>query len=126
MTGNTAPAPTYGVINNDTSAYLYPNNFTRIEAYIYPYLNYTSLSRSSGDPEYAINYTFPEGGYDNSPQPFLPAGSRVSPGGNEALYDVLFTVTANIKNTGKVVGDEVPQLYVSLGGPNDPKVVLRK
>merc|ERR1712072_1573463 len=40
-------------------------------------------------------------------------------------YDVLFTVTAEITNTGDVVGDEVPQLYVSLGGPNDPKVVLR-
>ncbi|KAK4634791.1 Beta-glucosidase 1 [Fulvia fulva] len=124
-TGDTPPAPTYGVISNNSADYLYPDNFTRIEAYIYPYLNFTSLSQSSGDPEYGSNYSFPSGGYDSSPQPYAPAGSTVAPGGNQALYDVLFTATATITNTGSVVGDEVPQLYVSLGGPNDPKVVLR-
>lgn len=30
-----------------------------------------------------------------------------------------------IANTGKVAGEEVPQLYVSLGGPYDPRFVLR-
>ena len=30
-----------------------------------------------------------------------------------------------VTNTGAVDGDDVPQLYVSLGGPYDPKVVLR-
>jgi beta-glucosidase len=38
---------------------------------------------------------------------------------------VLYTITADITNMGSVTGDEVPQLYVSLGGPQDPKVVLR-
>ena len=124
--GNTPPAPTYGAIQNDTSLYQFPSNFSRIEAYIYPYLNSTDLSASSGDPGYAVEYSWPEGSYDSSAQPYVPAGSgRGAPGGNEALYDVLFSVTATVKNTGKVVGDEVPQLYVSLGGPNDPKVVLR-
>ena len=41
------------------------------------------------------------------------------------MYDVLFTVTATITNTGSVEGDEVGQLYIDLGGKNDPKVVLR-
>ena len=104
---------------------MYPTDFHKIEAYIYPFLNSTSLKASSGDPLYGINYTFPAGGYDSSPQPYLPAGSSTSPGGNEQLYDVLFTVTADIQNSGSVVGDEVPQLYISLGGPNDAKVVLR-
>lgn len=38
---------------------------------------------------------------------------------------MLFSVSATITNTGKVNGEEVPQLYLNLGGPNDPKVVLR-
>lgn len=38
---------------------------------------------------------------------------------------MLYTVTADITNTGSLAGDEVPQLYVSLGGPDDPPVVLR-
>ena len=32
---------------------------------------------------------------------------------------------ATVTNTGAVAGDEVAQLYVSLGGAYDPKVVLR-
>jgi beta-glucosidase len=38
---------------------------------------------------------------------------------------VLYTITAQIKNTGALQGDEVPQLYVSLGGADNPPVVLR-
>lgn len=122
-TGNTPSAPTYGAVSNSSADYLFPADINRIPYYIYPYLNSTSLSASSGDPQYAINYSFPADAYDSSPQPYLPAGG--APGGNPALYDVLFTITASITNTGKVAGDEVPQLYLSLGGPNDPKVVLR-
>nr|POF17297.1 putative beta-glucosidase a [Quercus suber] len=124
-TGLTPGASTYGTVSNDTSDYVYPTDFERVYAYIYPYINSTNLTASSGDPEYGTEYTFPEGGYDSDPQPYLPAGSKVAPGGNTALWDVLFDVTATITNTGDVDGDEVPQLYVSLGGPNDPKVVLR-
>ena len=75
------------------------------------------------DPKYGINYTFPAAAYDSNPQPLLPAGG--APGGNPQLYDVLFTVTADITNTGDVEGDEVPQMYVALGCADDPKVQLR-
>lgn len=34
-------------------------------------------------------------------------------------------MTASITNNGTLPGDEVPQLYLSLGGPEDPAVVLR-
>lgn len=34
-------------------------------------------------------------------------------------------MTAEVTNTGAATGDEVPQLYVSLGGPEDPLRVLR-
>lgn len=124
-TGLTPPAPTYGTISNRTADYLFPTDFHKVEAYIYPFLNSTSLKKSSGDPLYGINYTFPRAGYDSGPQPYLASGSNVAPGGNEQLYDVLFTVTADITNVGSVDGDEVPQLYISLGAPDDPKVVLR-
>lgn len=125
-TGETPPAPTYGTISNNTSEYVVPANFSRVYGYIYPYINSTDLKASSGDPEYNVaNYTPPENSSDSNPQRYLPAGSSVAPGGNQALYDVLFTVHANITNTGSCVGEEVPQVYVSLGGPNDAKIVLR-
>ena len=112
-------------MSNVTANYVFPPGFHKVEAYIYPYLSSTSLKAASKDPLYGINYTFPADGYDANPQPYLPAGSNVAPGGNAQLYDVLFTVTAEITNTGQVVGDEVPQLYIALGGPDDPKVQLR-
>lgn len=124
-TGETPAASTYGTISNNTSEYVVPSNFSRVYNYIYPYINSTDLKASSGEPRYGLNYTAPEGSSDSSPQPYHPAGSNVAPGGNQALYDVLFTVHANITNTGSVVGEEVPQVYVSLGGPNDAKLVLR-
>lgn len=57
------------------------------------------------------------------PQPRLPASGQ--DGGNPQLWDVLYTVTATITNTGDLNGEEVAQLYLSLGGPNEPRVVLR-
>jgi beta-glucosidase len=65
----------------------------------------------------------PDGAQDGSPQPVNPAGG--APGGNPALYDPVAEVTVTVKNTGKVAGVEVPQLYVSLGGPSDAPKVLR-
>ncbi|KAI5310721.1 hypothetical protein KEM55_002922, partial [Ascosphaera atra] len=66
----------------------------------------------------------PAGAKDGSAQPVLPAGG--GPGGNPRLWDELYEITATIENVGDRIGEEVPQLYVSLGGPNDPKVVLRE
>ena len=124
-TGLTKAAPTLGNYSTDYSDYLLPDGFHEVYNYIYPYLN-------SSDPETAYNWTdygfndtsyIPAGGRDGSPQPLLAAGG--APGGNPLLYDVLFTVTATITNTGHIAGDEVAQLYVSLGGPNDAPKVLR-
>ncbi|KAK6430127.1 hypothetical protein LTR95_013724 [Oleoguttula sp. CCFEE 5521] len=124
-TGNTPAAPTYGSVSNRTADYLCPPGFHFISAYIYPCLNSTNLATASLEPRYGQNVTINPGEYDSSPQPRLPAGSAVGSGGNAHLYDVLYTVTADVTNTGAVAGDEVAQLYVSLGGPNDPVVVLR-
>ena len=123
-TGLTAPAPTYGTITNNSGDYQFPSNFTAIPFYIYPYLNSTDLKIAANS---SINYGdssfIPTNSLNDSAQPRLPAGG--APGGNPGLYDVLYHVTATITNTGNIAGEEVPQLYVSLGGPYDPKLVLR-
>lgn len=122
-TGSTAAAPTLGTISNNSADYLFPSNITQIPYYIYPYLNYTDLATAANTTGYGDNSFVNAGSQDSSPQPLIAAGG--GPGGNPGLYDVLYQVTATITNTGKIPGAEVPQLYVSLGGPYDPKVVLR-
>jgi hypothetical protein len=124
--GETAAAPTFGNYSTSLRDYLFPNtSFPHIWHYIYPYLNTTDAKDASADPDYGQTAAefLPHHATDGSPQPLLPAGG--APGGNPELYDVLYTVTASVKNTGTTNGEEVPQLYISLGGPTDPKVVLR-
>lgn len=123
--GSTGPAPSSGNVSQDLGDYRFPSNLTVVPLFIYPYVNGTNASGASGDADYANGDTtyIPPGGQDGSPQPIPAAGG--GPGGNPGLYDVLFQVTATIRNTGAIDGEEVPQLYISLGGPNDPRVVLR-
>lgn len=42
-----------------------------------------------------------------------PAQAAI-PGGNPALWDILYTIRINLSNTGKVDGATIPQLYISL------------
>ena len=124
-TGFTTAAPTYSnvTLNNMTSAYLFPSSFPEIYGFIYPYLNSSDLRAASYDPNYGVPGFIPAGSQDSSPQPRVAAGG--APGGNPLLYDVMFTITCTVTNTGSVTGQEVPQLYISRGGPYDPKVELR-
>jgi beta-glucosidase len=122
-TGMTKAAPTLGNFNTNSADYQLPANFTYIDAYIYPYLNSTDLKTASMDPEYGLDVELPAGSQDGAPQSRIAAGG--APGGNPQLWDVLFSISATVTNTGELAGEEIPQLYISLGGPDDPKVALR-
>jgi Glycosyl hydrolase family 3 C terminal domain. len=110
VSGHTKSAPTLGNYSTDYADYLYPQDIEKIPLYIYPWLNSTDPKEASADPKYGMKPEdyIPEGATDGSPQPILPAGG--SPGGNPGLYDEVYQVSAIITNTGKVTGDEVPQL----------------
>ena len=110
-TGMTSAAPTFGTIDNNTADYIFPNGIDRIGYYIYPYLNSSDLKAATQDPSYGIPGFVPAGSQSGDPQPKIAAGG--APGGNPKLYDVLYTVTADITNTGKITGEEVPQLVIS-------------
>lgn len=123
-TGKSKPAPVLGKVGK-ASDYVFPDGIKRITQYLYPWLNSTNLKESSGDPSYGLESKdyLPANVANGSAQALLPASG--SNGGNPGLFENLIQVTATITNTGTVTGDEVPQLYVSLGGKNDPVRVLR-
>ena len=126
ISGMTDPAPSYANAPHNLSDYAFPHNFSRVPVYIYPYLDDTTLeAATSHATDYSKRSTsfIPPGALDSSPQPILAAGGGA--GGNPSLYDVLYGVSATITNTGSVAGDEVVQLYISLGGVDDAKIVLR-
>jgi hypothetical protein len=128
--GKTAKAPTFGKVSKNLEDYAFPSTVRYIREYIYPWFNTTSsLKEASADPEYGLKAEkfLPPGARDSDAQDLLPASPALTdtPGGNRQLWDELYIVTADITNTGDIVGDEVPQLYVSHGGLNEPKVVLR-
>ncbi|KAJ5795455.1 CAZyme family GH3 [Penicillium psychrosexuale] len=124
-TGKSQKAPVLGEAGK-VSDNLFPEGITRVRQYLYPWLNSTDLRASSGDPDYGMDSKdyLPEGATDGSPQDLLPSSG--SSGGNPGLFEDLYQVTATITNTGSVTGDEVPQLYVSLGGDDNPSKVLRQ
>lgn len=128
-TGFTPPAPTFGQnASRNWADYVFPNGTIEyIYQFIYPYLNVSDPKAASADPRYGqtADKFLPPRALDGSPQPLLPSADKTKPGGHRQLYDIMYSVSATVKNTGAVTGAEVPQLYVSLGGPKDPKVVLR-
>ncbi|KAH6623558.1 glycosyl hydrolase family 3 N terminal domain-containing protein [Chaetomium tenue] len=118
--GVTGPAPRFGVVEEGLKSHVAPEGFGRISPYVYSWLNNSEGFVAGG----AGNVTdFPDAARDGSAQPFLPASG--APGGNPGLYEVLYTITARITNEGKVKGTEIPQLFVQLGGEDNPWGILR-
>ena len=90
-------------------------------------LSYTTFSMSnvsvSSESDGPISYHCPKDSESNS------SSSAPAPGGNLALWDVLYTVSTSVTNTGSVAGAAVPQLYLGLPQPANgdvtPVKVLR-
>ncbi|KAJ3469417.1 hypothetical protein MRS44_003482 [Fusarium solani] len=124
--GETIAAPVLGNYSTDLADYTFPDGIRYIYQFIYPWLNTSSSGReASGDPHYGktAEEFLPPGALDGSAQPRPPSSG--APGGNPHLWDVLYTVSAIITNTGNATSDEIPQLYVGHGGENEPVRVLR-
>ncbi|PKY06735.1 putative glycosyl hydrolase [Aspergillus campestris IBT 28561] len=84
---------------------LFPEGFSPVPKYIYPYL--TSLEGTSPAPyqHYPKNYTV------IPPRRGSPSGGGL--GGNPTLYDLMATVEVQVTNTGPRTGQTVIQAYVS-------------
>jgi beta-glucosidase len=121
-TGMSGAAPSRGNFSANPIDYAFPADLLPVLTYIYPYLptNSTPLPPLSNNSAGAF---LPANSTSGAPQPKPRAGG--APGGNSRLYDVLYTASVTVRNSGKVLGDEVVQLYVSLGGPADAPRVLR-
>ncbi|KAL3472685.1 glycoside hydrolase superfamily [Aspergillus californicus] len=57
--------------------------------------------------------------------PLSPAKKATVPGGNPALWEELFVVSATITNTGTYAAQETAQLYVKIPGADEPVRQLR-
>lgn len=86
---------------------LFPHDEIRpVPGFIYPYL-YNENIRSVEDDE---NFEYPKG--YNPDQKTCPPLAGGGLGGNPALWDVLYEVSAEVKNDGKYKGGYVAQLYI--------------
>ncbi|CAG8958507.1 hypothetical protein HYFRA_00009822 [Hymenoscyphus fraxineus] len=94
--------PIYSTDIPPASEAAWPTDFSSVWRYLYPYLdNPEDIEQSE--------FAYPTG-YSTTPKPDPPAGG--DQGGNPALYDVMFTVTVTIQNTGAVPGKDVAMLFI--------------
>lgn len=92
----------------DPKEALWPEGVRKLKKFVYPYITSVSDIKTG-------NYPYPKG-YD-TPRSLSPAGG--AEGGNPDLYTAALKLQATLANSGKVAGDAVIQLYVSL--PKDVK-----
>lgn len=115
--GAMSTPPSYSHEIPDVKEVLFPANIRKLAKFIYPYLD------SESDFERG-DYPYPEG--FNEEQPPSQAGG--AEGGNPDLWVEHVHVEVDVKNTGKVGGKFVAQLYLSFPetqGVDFPVRVLR-
>lgn len=96
----TVKPPVYNPTIPDQTSALYPKGFTKINRFIYPYLEEANVTVGA--------YPYPDG-YTIVQKPSQAGGGE---GGNPALWEILAEVSVTVKNTGNVTGAEVTQLYL--------------
>lgn len=92
---------------NETAADLvYPEGFTRVDAFVYPWLD------SADEAQPGAPFSYPEGYKTEQPATNPQAGGGV--GGNPALWDVAYHIKADVTNHGPLNGAYVVQLYLGI------------
>jgi beta-glucosidase len=111
--------PVYSTAIPPASEVAWPAGFNAISRYLYPYLDDPQSVSASG------KFAYPTG-YQTTPKPDPPAGG--DQGGNPALWDVMFTLSVNVTNTGKFAGKDVVMVFVQYPSDNPwdtPVIQLR-
>ncbi|GFF67325.1 probable beta-glucosidase M [Aspergillus lentulus] len=95
------------------------------------YIDYRAIDKANITPQFEFGFglsytTFEYSGLRiSNPKKSSqhPPSAAIQQGGNPHLWDKIVSVTAEVKNTGRVAGAEVAQLYVGI--PNGPVRQLR-
>lgn len=101
--------PVYSTAIPPASEAYWPANFNRIWRYLYSWLDKNDADNAAAAANSSTKYPYPAG-YSNEQKPGLPSGG--AQGGNPALFDVAYTVSVVVTNTGNRTGRAVAQLYV--------------
>lgn len=100
--------PSYPTTIPPPSEVAWPEDFTPVWRYLYPYLdNPQEAAAASTAP-----YPYPTGYTTIAPQPPPRAGG--AEGGNPALWDTALSLSVTVTNTGPRGGRAVAQVYVQL------------
>lgn len=89
---------------------------TRVPKYIYPYLNNPQDIKVG-------RYPYPAG-YTTKVKPAPASGG--AQGGNPSLWDVMYTATVTVRNTGGMAAKAVPQLYLEFPKGTGYKTPVRQ
>ena len=100
---STIEPPSYPTEVPDASNATWPEGFPKIDRYIYPYLDNTSVVTGSASYPYPSGYFTPQ----------RPSQAGGGEGGNPSLYDKHLSISVDITNTGDRKGQQVVQVYLS-------------
>ena len=92
--------------------YTFPATISSLTDYIYPYIPSPTTTITSASPAYP------------APSATVTTGVAQQPGGDPALWDVLYRINISVTNNGTSSGKAIPQVYLDLGN-GEPSRQLR-